>query len=47
MLSDIAKKFHERFIGGELNSETLEIAYSYVKFIIDTYEDMWEEYDKR
>lgn len=46
MYGEIAKKFHEKFIGGKLNEETMEIAHSYVKFIIDTYEDMWDEYVK-
>ena len=46
MYGGIAKKFHEKFIGGELNSQTMEIAYQYVKFIIDAYEDAWNDYAK-
>lgn len=46
MYGEIAKRFHEKFIGGSLNEETMKIAHDYVKFIIDTYEDMWEDYAK-
>ena len=44
MYGEIAKKFHKEFIGGELNAATMEIAHSYVRFIIDAYEDAWEQY---
>lgn len=40
MYGEIAKKFHEKFIGENLTENTMKIAHDYVKFIIDAYENM-------
>lgn len=43
MYDMVAKEFYNRYVGGKFKQETYDIVYTYVKFIIDTYEDVfWE-----
>lgn len=46
MEEEIAKAFHEKFIGNKFTENTMDIARSYVRFIIDEHERLlWEGQD--
>lgn len=41
MEEEIAKAFHEKFIGNKFTENTMDIARQYVRFVIDYLEDKW------
>lgn len=38
---EIAALFHSKFIGDKVTEQTMAIAKEYVKFVLDTYEDIY------